>query len=227
LHGDVGDRAGEQFRAEMHDLLCRGRLHVAVDVLELGSITPSAVLAVHDGHRWLSSLGGHFEICGAARDVDGGAGTASWFATRRRSLAETIALPPFDGAASDHVSLGLAPDAGSTRAVRLHLSRVLHDWRKSHLVDDLVLATNELVTNAIVHARAPFEVRMDNNRNAVRVEVRDPSFREVTRPSDIPTPHAAGGRGLSLVEHLTDRWGVDELDEGKSVWFELLEPVVT
>lgn len=39
-------------------------------------------------------------------------------------------------------------------------------------------------------------------------------------PRDAPDD-AEGGRGLGLVGMLADDWGVDPLDPGKSVWFEL------
>ena len=53
----------------------------------------------------------------------------------------------------------------------------------------------------------------------VRVAVEDTS-------SSHPVPRRASdgdrsGRGLALVTHLAERWGVDDLDVGKEVWFEL------
>ena len=38
------------------------------------------------------------------------------------------------------------------------------------------------------------------------------------RPHD---QHETSGRGMRLVEHLADRWGVHLGDGGKTVWFEL------
>ena len=53
----------------------------------------------------------------------------------------------------------------------------------------------------------------------VRVEVGDgstalPEFRT-------PRPEETGGRGLSLVETLSSRWGVTRTVGGKRVWFEV------
>ena len=34
-------------------------------------------------------------------------------------------------------------------------------------------------------------------------------------------PDALSGRGLALVDAVSDRWGVEDVERGKSVWFEL------
>jgi anti-sigma regulatory factor (Ser/Thr protein kinase) len=84
-----------------------------------------------------------------------------------------------------------------------------------------VLLVSELVTNAILHGRAPLELRAQPAGAGVRVEVHD---HERTRPpilrhdDDLTEP---GGRGLQLVDTLADRWGWAENDCGKVVWFEL------
>lgn len=84
-----------------------------------------------------------------------------------------------------------------------------------------VLLVSELVTNAILHGRAPLELRALAAGAGVRVEVHD---HEPTRPpilrhdEDLTEP---GGRGLQLVDTLADRWGWAENDCGKVVWFEL------
>jgi hypothetical protein len=36
------------------------------------------------------------------------------------------------------------------------------------------------------------------------------------------SPTAESGRGLSLVDALATRWGIDPASPGKSVWFELV-----
>lgn len=84
-----------------------------------------------------------------------------------------------------------------------------------------VLLVSELVTNAILHGRAPLELRAQAAGAGVRVEVHD---QEPSRPpilrhdEDLTEP---GGRGLQLVDTLADRWGWAENDQGKVVWFEL------
>lgn len=92
------------------------------------------------------------------------------------------------------------------------------DGCPSSLVGDAVLLTSELVTNAVRHARTPFEVEVVCD-GAVRVVVRDGS----AEPPMVqhPEPDELGGRGLLLVEALATRWGFEANGQGKTVWFEL------
>jgi anti-sigma regulatory factor (Ser/Thr protein kinase) len=71
-----------------------------------------------------------------------------------------------------------------------------------------VLLASELVTNAVVHGAPPVEITVGDAH------------------PDVPQPRHAmredeHGRGLLLVDRLSDRWGVDAHPPGKSVWFEL------
>ena len=84
-----------------------------------------------------------------------------------------------------------------------------------------VLLVSELVTNAILHGRAPLELRAHTEGAALRIEVRD---QDPARPPVLRTDadlDEIGGRGLQLVDTLADRWGWSEEDHGKVVWFEL------
>ena len=87
------------------------------------------------------------------------------------------------------------------------------------IAEDVALLTSELVANAVVHARTPFEVLVDRSDGTVRVTVVDgsPDPPAVQRPD----PEAIGGRGLVLVSRLSHRWGFEGRRDGKSVWFEL------
>lgn len=82
----------------------------------------------------------------------------------------------------------------------------------------VVLLTNELVTNAILHSGSDFDVVIDVDERLVRVEVRDGS---TARPNRRNTgPRATSGRGLALVEALASAWGVEGIPgDGKAVWF--------
>ncbi|WP_330330171.1 ATP-binding protein [Streptomyces sp. NBC_00536] len=57
----------------------------------------------------------------------------------------------------------------------------------------------------------------------LRVEVSDGSA-SPPRPAADPAPLADGGRGLLLVEAVTDRWGTYATATGKTVWFECDHP---
>ena len=87
------------------------------------------------------------------------------------------------------------------------------------MAETVTLLTNELVTNAVLHADSDITVMVCMDKGVVRVEVADGSTRT---PSD---PHYGGeaqtGRGLTLVEKVSDAWGVTKRSGGKTVWFEV------
>jgi PAS domain S-box-containing protein len=116
--------------------------------------------------------------------------------------------------------LRLEPRPTSVSEARGLVRRTLLDAGCDHLVEPAVLATSELVTNALVHAGTPIEVNVEMLHEGVRVEIADGS-------RHLPARRAYGasagtGRGLLTVESLVDCWGVRrEGALGKVVWFEL------
>lgn len=87
--------------------------------------------------------------------------------------------------------------------------------RSSPRAEDIELAASELVTNAIRHAKTPFELSIHVAPQQVRLEVTDAS-------PVIPVPFEAPRRrhGLHIVDALAERWGIQEVDGGKTVWAE-------
>lgn len=83
-------------------------------------------------------------------------------------------------------------------------------------VDDLVLATSELVTNALVHARPPIDLRLQRTEHELLLEVSDHTvLRPRRRRPDDADEH---GRGLNIVEAVSDDWGTRITPVGKAVW---------
>ena len=80
------------------------------------------------------------------------------------------------------------------------------------------LLTSELATNAVVHAKTGFRVRVRGDDRNVRVEIinDEPELLLAMRE---PSEH--GGRGLRLVEGLSSDWGAESRRDEKVVWFEL------
>ena len=111
----------------------------------------------------------------------------------------------------------LSPDIGSPRRARRFVSE--HLPPDLPRLDVVLLLVSELAMNAVAHVRAPFEVRVEQAGSYVRVSVSDPS---PAAPVPAPVnPDSIGGRGLLLVEAMSDRWGVERRAGGKTVWFEV------
>lgn len=125
------------------------------------------------------------------------------------------------GSTSSHPSdmeREFAPDPGAARDARQF---VLDSGWSDDEEANLRLATvvSELVTNAILHARTPFTVKVRRLAGTIRVDVTDKSEEmPVRRPHNI---NEVTGRGLQIVEKLSDNWGVSKNSRGKTVWFEL------
>lgn len=124
-------------------------------------------------------------------------------------------------AATPMGSLRLEAASTSPRAARNFVRGVLEQaGLPGATVEDAVLATNELVTNAVLHARTECTVRLELNGELIRVEVED---RDVTppRPNVGPELATASGRGLILIERVAVDWGHESLPDGKIVWCEV------
>lgn len=97
------------------------------------------------------------------------------------------------------------------------------DIGREDLVECAELGVSELVTNALLHARAPLSVRVRGTREHPRVEVRDgspePPVMPTTEPADEHELLLTFGRGLGIVARCSTAWGVDLEEDGKTVWF--------
>ena len=86
-------------------------------------------------------------------------------------------------------------------------------------IDDAVLVLSEIVTNALVHTGSGVTVLVWSTPHGTRVEVEDGGSYLPVRRRYAAT--AGTGRGLQLVEELTNRWGAERRGSGKMVWFEI------
>lgn len=123
---------------------------------------------------------------------------------------------------SSEVKRQLTPEAESVSTAR-HLLDGYEGTASPEKLDHLRLLVSELVTNAVRHAGLEahelIDLRVAVQDRSIRVEVRDsgPGFEKA--PSE-PLPEQVSGRGLYLVELLSDRWGVEQ-GNPVCVWFEL------
>ncbi|KJY29362.1 regulatory protein [Streptomyces katrae] len=118
------------------------------------------------------------------------------------------------------------PQGRSVAAARAFVRDTLQGWGFADIVDDAVVLTSELVTNAVVHAGTQAEVLCLRAEDGVRVEIADRyPERELPlrHPDERPyaDPDRESGRGLMLCAALATRWGVEYTATHKHVWFRL------
>ena len=117
------------------------------------------------------------------------------------------------------------PVGRSVATARAFVRDTLQGWGFADIVDDAVVLTSELVTNAVVHAGTAAEVMCLRYAAAVRVEVADHYPEREVPLLDIAdhqvNPDHEGGRGLVLCSALAGRWGVEYTSTHKRVWFQL------
>jgi len=104
------------------------------------------------------------------------------------------------------------------RFLRQALQDLLGDDDGSELADTLLMAANELTTNAVLHARTEFVVRVVVDAVRVRVEVTDGNSR-VPQPCLAPAD-ATSGRGLAIIDGSGLQRGIDRHPGGKTVWLQ-------
>lgn len=122
----------------------------------------------------------------------------------------------------EEVSTVLPGIPTSPRLARRFVNDALGGWSLQSLCDSVELLTNELVTNVVLHVRGDLLLRLRRLPERLRVEVSD------TSPSRPHASHPVGdgveattGRGLMLIEAMSDGWGVEPTETGKTIWFEV------
>jgi anti-sigma regulatory factor (Ser/Thr protein kinase) len=104
----------------------------------------------------------------------------------------------------------------SVPAARRFVRGALRDQPRD-LVAAVELMATELATNCVQHAQTSFELTIDHGRRQLRIAVRDTGPGKPVPRS--PTPRERTGRGLLIVEAMSDSWGIDPSASGKTVWF--------
>ena len=110
-------------------------------------------------------------------------------------------------------------DPRAARAARDFIGAHVSSPTMADIRETAVLLVSEVVTNALRHTHGPVELELWRFADRVRVEVSDETSRG-------PVPAGAGlldesGRGVPLMDALSDRWGTSPRGAGKVVWFEL------
>src|SRR4051812_44593118 len=116
-------------------------------------------------------------------------------------------------------SIDLPPEGASVPAARHLVEEVLRAWDVPHDRVDAALLVTELVANVVdpvqEDANLPLELTVSDARLRI-ADIDGSSIRPVVQELSHDRPR---GRGLRLVESIADRWGADDHDGGKRVWF--------
>ncbi|MER6105388.1 SpoIIE family protein phosphatase [Streptomyces sp. NPDC001832] len=126
------------------------------------------------------------------------------------------------GRLQQHVAQG---DREALSSARHMIRAAVRAWGAKTRADEVELAADELITNALMHTDggAIVTIRvLTGPERRLRVDVED-------RSSALPRRRDAGevgvsGRGLMLVDRLADLWGVESRGSGKCVWCEFATP---
>ena len=84
-------------------------------------------------------------------------------------------------------------------------------------LQSIVLMVSELSTNAVRHAGSEFRVDIASEDGAVRVVVADRGLGVPVMRA--PTHEEPTGRGLRIIDRLSDDWGTADAPTGTEVWF--------
>lgn len=140
----------------------------------------------------------------------------------------TRALPERSGAetpvpAGARVSIQvIAPELRAVATARQFVRSTLMAWHiQGEPLDVAVLCVSELVTNAIIHTVAGCEVRLMLHHAVLTLSVRDGGTDNHGARTSTDDPLAVYGRGLQLVDLISDRWGSHLDHGGMTVWCEL------
>ena len=129
--------------------------------------------------------------------------------------------------AIDSARRSLAPDRDAAAAAR----RALDGFRgqlEEDVIDRSALVATEVVTNSVTHAgltaAQPIDLNIQVLPGCLRIVVTDEGTRSFDPVIKLPYPGQKSGRGLWMIDQLTDRWGVD-FTRSTRVWCEFdLDP---
>jgi anti-anti-sigma factor len=190
-----------------------------VDTLDPVCATVFATVANHPVSRWPATS---LLLCGAQPAV----------AKVLGSLRVRHVLPLYDNLQEAIEAAGgrpgylrdelrLAPTPTAAAAARRFVRETLQAWElgppDGALSEQAQLLADELVTNAVVHARTNTRLRLELGGELLHIAVSDLDPRlPLLLPDD---PQAHGGRGLRLVEWVAAAWGAQlHPGGGKVVW---------
>lgn len=113
-----------------------------------------------------------------------------------------------------------ATDVHAPADARHFLASAICVSHNAEVLHEAELLVSELVTNAVRYGTPPIRLRVEcDDSHDMVVRVADASPQQPVRLH--PGAADESGRGIELVDLLSDAWGVESLPDGKQVWFRL------
>ena len=122
---------------------------------------------------------------------------------------------------SPHAStVGLPASLDAPALARLHL-RQFRPQLAPPILDDALILTSELVTNAVLHGKPKISLSVRIEMPNLIIAVSDESPLMPPEIPELPLLAAPHGRGLAIVDSVAAEWGVSRHipGPGKVVWF--------
>ncbi|MFB9833226.1 ATP-binding SpoIIE family protein phosphatase [Actinoallomurus acaciae] len=139
--------------------------------------------------------------------------------TDEREDDVALLIARFDGIPSASVANWIMrPHAQAARHARGLIANTLTGWGLESQIDAASLLVTELVTNAIRYTTRPITMRLLRTETLLCEVTDDDHHLPVLRE---PGDEDEAGRGIYLVDKLSNRWGASHTAAGKAVWFEL------
>ena len=212
LSGMLSAPDSREMRSTVLDVLATQPEGVVIDVeaVRLGDGTAPRVLAelARDTAAWPASRL-------MLSTTHGDDWTAAGITVRSDRAAALAALgDPWPGTRRQ---LLLDPVVGAARRARELVTEVCARWERPELCGPACIVVTEMVNNVVAHAKSAMTVLLGHIGDTISVAVRDNST-VIPRFAGPVAPTAYGGRGLLLIDAVSDSWGSLALRDGKVVW---------
>ena len=114
--------------------------------------------------------------------------------------------------------LTLAPTVDSVGVGRRLVGEALAEWGLDDIAHTAMLLTSEVLTNSLLHARTQIVLTVERSGpRAVTIAVRDGS--PIIPRRRRHAHDATTGRGLELLDRLSESWRVQPVEGGKTLTF--------
>jgi len=129
----------------------------------------------------------------------------------------TSRMPQRTAATAAHVRVLLPADVTAPALARHEVRAAMLRFGVSEdRLDDVLLATSELVTNAFEHGERPQRLELEYRDGRLTLRVHDTG--RMLPELRAPSAAEARSRGLVLVQALSLDWGFERCPGGKYVW---------